>query len=162
VPGVIHARHGAASYGDLFVGRDTEVAEICRLLSEGRARLLTPTGPPGIGKTRLAVAAASASAGQGDGTASFVDLAPVTDPSTVLREVARGECTRATRSTSSTRSPALPADPAAVTNTSIVRDVQQLLSSAGRTGAGEVSGGSSAVRWPSRGTLPRLRPAASR
>jgi predicted ATPase len=80
---------GLPSYGDLFVGRDTEVAEICRLLSEGRARLLTLTGPPGIGKTRLAVAAASASAGQSDGTASFVDLAPVTDPSTVLREVAR-------------------------------------------------------------------------
>ena len=38
--------------GPLF-GRDTELAEIARLLQNLRCRLLTLTGPGGIGKTQL-------------------------------------------------------------------------------------------------------------
>lgn len=51
-----------------FVGRDAELTEITRLLSEPDCRLLTLTGPGGIGKTRLALAAAE-SARQ----AAFID-----------------------------------------------------------------------------------------
>lgn len=42
-----------AAIPDCFVGRDHELAEIARLL--GRSRLVTLTGPPGSGKTRVAV-----------------------------------------------------------------------------------------------------------
>jgi predicted ATPase len=42
-----------------FVGREDELAEIRRLLSDPACRLLTLTGPGGIGKTRLALQAAS-------------------------------------------------------------------------------------------------------
>ncbi len=55
-----------------FVGRATEVAQVQGLL--GRHRLLTLSGPGGIGKTRLAVEAARAVAGGFDHVA-FVDLA---------------------------------------------------------------------------------------
>ena len=41
-----------------FVGRDDERAEIVRLFADPACRLLTLTGPGGIGKTRLAVEAA--------------------------------------------------------------------------------------------------------
>jgi predicted ATPase/DNA-binding XRE family transcriptional regulator len=55
-----------------FIGREREVAEVRSLLH--RTRLLTLTGPGGIGKTRLALEVARSSA-----AAVFVDLAPVPD-----------------------------------------------------------------------------------
>jgi len=42
-----------AAIPDCFVGRDRELAEIARLLA--RSRLVTLTGPPGSGKTRVAI-----------------------------------------------------------------------------------------------------------
>ncbi len=42
-----------------FVGREKELTEVMQLLSERTCRLLTLTGPGGIGKTRLALEAAS-------------------------------------------------------------------------------------------------------
>jgi predicted ATPase/DNA-binding SARP family transcriptional activator len=41
-----------------FVGRDDELAEIARLIKDPNCRLLTLTGPGGIGKTRLAIQSA--------------------------------------------------------------------------------------------------------
>jgi predicted ATPase len=58
-------------------------------LDDARTRLLTLTGPPGIGKTRLAVAAAAAHAEATGRTAAFVDLVPVRDPNMVIVELAR-------------------------------------------------------------------------
>jgi predicted ATPase/DNA-binding CsgD family transcriptional regulator len=74
---------------DLFVGRDGEVAAVSGMLANARARLVTLTGPPGIGKTRLAVACASAYAERSGCAAVFVDLAPVRDPALVMVELAQ-------------------------------------------------------------------------
>lgn len=68
-------------------GRDEELAKLTRLLADGQ-RLVTVTGPGGIGKSRLAVAAARAvEASFPDGIA-FVDLAPVPDVENVMDAVA--------------------------------------------------------------------------
>ena len=74
---------------DLFVGRDGELEAVSRMLADPRARLVTLTGPPGIGKTRLAVACASAYAERSGCAVVFVDLAPVRDPALVLVELAQ-------------------------------------------------------------------------
>jgi non-specific serine/threonine protein kinase len=74
---------------DLFVGRDDELAALSGMLASPHARLVTLTGPPGIGKTRLAVACAMAYAERSGCTAVFVDLAPVRDPALVMAELAQ-------------------------------------------------------------------------
>ena len=80
---------GLPAPADLFVGRDGELATVSRMLASARARLVTLTGPPGIGKTRLAVACAAAHAERSGYAAVFVDLAPVRDPALVLAELAQ-------------------------------------------------------------------------
>ncbi|HTU73680.1 MAG TPA: LuxR C-terminal-related transcriptional regulator [Trebonia sp.] len=69
-----------------FVGREQEAGEIVRLLDE--SRLVTVTGPGGVGKTRLAVEVARAAAAQFPDGAFFVGLGAVTDPAQVAGEVA--------------------------------------------------------------------------
>ena len=77
------------SPADLFVGRDGELQALSQMLAHRQARLVTLTGPPGIGKTRLAVACAAAHAERSGCIAVFVDLAPVRDPALVLAELAQ-------------------------------------------------------------------------
>ncbi len=60
-----------------------------RMLADAQTRLVTLTGPPGIGKTRLAVACAAAYAERSGRVALFVDLAPMRDPALVMVELAQ-------------------------------------------------------------------------
>jgi predicted ATPase len=61
-----------------FLGREEEIAEVCRVLSD--ARLVTLTGPGGTGKTRLAIEAARSWAGRLADGVWFVPLASIDDP----------------------------------------------------------------------------------
>ncbi|HEX2078196.1 MAG TPA: diguanylate cyclase [Longimicrobium sp.] len=67
--------HNLPAAAAAFVGREREIGEIRRLLAEHR--LLTVTGPGGIGKTRLAVEAAGELLAGFSGGAWLVPLAPV-------------------------------------------------------------------------------------
>jgi predicted ATPase/class 3 adenylate cyclase/DNA-binding CsgD family transcriptional regulator len=70
-----------------FVGRETEMIEVRRILADNR--LVTLTGAGGAGKTRLSVQIAAQVAGEfGDGV-WCADLAPITDPEVVPVAVAR-------------------------------------------------------------------------
>jgi DNA-binding XRE family transcriptional regulator len=69
-----------------FVGRERELAEVARLL--GTARLVTLTGPGGVGKTRLALqAAAGALEAHPDGV-WLAELGGLADPDLVPQAVA--------------------------------------------------------------------------
>jgi DNA-binding SARP family transcriptional activator len=74
---------GGRGHGPLtsFVGRDEDVSRVLKNL--GAARLVTLTGPGGVGKTRLAAEVS----GRLEKTARFVPLAPVTDPAEVVYAV---------------------------------------------------------------------------
>ncbi len=86
-------RSGSATVGDLpsrltsFIGRDAELDELADLLTE--RRLVTLTGPGGIGKTSLAVETARAVADHSPDGAWFVPLADVEDPADVRSIIAR-------------------------------------------------------------------------
>jgi len=71
-----------------LIGRQLEVAAICAQLQEFDCRLLTLTGPGGIGKTRLAIAAASELGPALADGAVFVELAPIHDPALVPSTIA--------------------------------------------------------------------------
>lgn len=72
-----------------LIGRDKEVEEGRGLLLQTRVRLLTLTGPPGIGKTRLATEIAAQMLENFDDGVFLVELAAIDDPDLILPGIAR-------------------------------------------------------------------------
>lgn len=69
-----------------YVGRQAEMREVRRLLAG--SRLVTLTGPGGVGKTRLAVQAAGSARGDFGGGVAFVDLAELNEPDLLVSKIA--------------------------------------------------------------------------
>jgi predicted ATPase/DNA-binding CsgD family transcriptional regulator len=73
-----------------LIGREVEIQATCEILGREGVRLLTFTGPPGVGKTRLALQVAADLSPLFPGGVRFVPLAPVRDPGLVLSAIASG------------------------------------------------------------------------
>ncbi|MEZ4235494.1 MAG: winged helix-turn-helix domain-containing protein [Myxococcota bacterium] len=86
VPGVVPTRPLPAE-SEPFLGRGAELEALAAAVVEGA--LVTVTGPPGVGKTRLALRSAHTLAERFAGGAVFVDLAAARDPADVRHALAR-------------------------------------------------------------------------
>jgi len=71
-----------------FVGRETEIRKIAELLGREQMRLVTLTGPGGIGKTRLSLQVAAEQLEYFPDGVWFINLAPLTDSEQVITEIA--------------------------------------------------------------------------
>jgi predicted ATPase len=72
-----------------LLGRDQVIAELTGLLGQPGVRLVTLTGPGGVGKTRLAVEAGEQLGDRFSAGVVFVPLDSVTDPGLVLAAIGR-------------------------------------------------------------------------
>jgi predicted ATPase len=70
-----------------LLGREQAIEEVAGLVERPGARLVTLTGPGGVGKSRLAVAAGERLAGRFGAGNAFVPLEAVTDPGLALRGI---------------------------------------------------------------------------
>jgi predicted ATPase/DNA-binding SARP family transcriptional activator len=80
------APHNLPAQVSSFIGRERQLSEVRALLS--RARVITLTGPGGVGKTRLALQLAESMLDRSNDGPWFVDLAPLTDAALVAAKLA--------------------------------------------------------------------------
>jgi predicted ATPase/transcriptional regulator with XRE-family HTH domain len=71
-----------------LIGRDDDVAAVQARLTSESARVVTLSGPGGVGKTRLAIEVALACGNHFADGVVFVPLAPVTDPALLIPTLA--------------------------------------------------------------------------
>lgn len=81
-------RRRLPGYPTPFVGRESEVGIVQRLIEDPTSRLVTILGPGGMGKTRLAVAVANRTAPSFADGVFFVSLAPIADADRVVFAIA--------------------------------------------------------------------------
>jgi predicted ATPase/DNA-binding CsgD family transcriptional regulator len=72
-----------------LVGRESDITAVCDLIPSEDVRLLTLTGPGGVGKTRLALSVAEAARADFAGGVWFVSLATLTRPDLVAPAILR-------------------------------------------------------------------------
>jgi predicted ATPase/DNA-binding CsgD family transcriptional regulator len=72
-----------------LLGREQEAQIVCSLLQRSEIRLLTLTGPGGVGKTRLGIQIASDLMHDFANGVCFVSLAPISDPELVIPTIAQ-------------------------------------------------------------------------
>jgi len=71
-----------------LIGREAELVALRTALADDEVRMLTLTGPGGVGKTRLAIEVASGLHETFRDGVVFVDLSPLTDPDLVIPTIA--------------------------------------------------------------------------
>ena len=82
------AAHNLPAQLTPLVGREREAEAALEIARRPEVRLLTLTGPGGVGKTRLGIRVASELASDFSDGVSFVSLAPVRDPDLVVATIA--------------------------------------------------------------------------
>jgi predicted ATPase/DNA-binding XRE family transcriptional regulator len=80
--------HNLPAPATAFLGREDALAAVRQMLSRPAVRLLTLVGPPGIGKTRLALQLAQTVLPRYHDGVFFVELAPVTQSDLVVPRIA--------------------------------------------------------------------------
>jgi predicted ATPase len=80
--------HNLPEQPNPLLGRQQELMAIYQLLLSEDVRLLSLTGPPGVGKTRLAIAAAENLLEAFPQGIWFIDLSPLKDPARVASQIA--------------------------------------------------------------------------
>ncbi len=78
-----------------LIGREREAAAITYALRSGQARLVTLTGPGGVGKSRLALAVGEAIAGDFPDGVVWVELAQISGPAPEALQLVAGAIARA-------------------------------------------------------------------
>ncbi len=72
-----------------LIGREQEVVRVCSFLRQTEVRLLTLTGPGGVGKTRLGLEIAAILCDDFADGVCFIPLAPISDPDMTIPTIAR-------------------------------------------------------------------------
>ncbi len=72
-----------------LIGRGPDLARVLDLLGDPDVRIVTIVGPGGIGKSRLALAVGEGARERYPDGISYIDLAPLTEPSLVLPTIAK-------------------------------------------------------------------------